>query len=482
MALGVHAELSKYHNTQQHELDQLTSLQVLNSAEAKRLQQLQSVLSMPLCLSDTALAVSASSLEGIDELHAALVEVAFDEDAFPNFGTSQPGSYAAIHRKLLRAHPSESSLTWGEMQESAASHSAFDCAQLQVGFVNYMLSSAVSEESESEEEEEPEQEDCSALIVGSLHCQVGDQGTFEACRVELSRAGNLQITGSPVWKDAVIDLAKAGTVVGEPKTRHKDRPFCVRVDSVSPKKRKFLLDTGNATDQQAWLRVLRTAAGSVAATTVDVYRSYTFSVSFEEEELRTFTLRHSAAKVAHAQVSSAAGQLLGQLDFPAARFGDSVRDFDHDEENWKRRAEEMREYYQQLLRKHDVVSHAVLTSTMGFALAELEEKHSRIARKAREDPELLRRAMLYHTITGDVLRPKLEQGKAGIGGDRVFLQPQLLIDLLKELVRHDLFAQVQQASLAKRGRTCTREGFRHQVLHQGRTSTVMCCWQPRICS
>ncbi len=51
-----------------------------------------------------------------------MIAAAFDKDAFPSFGRNQPGTYGAIHRKLLRSHPEDASLALDEMQESLAKY------------------------------------------------------------------------------------------------------------------------------------------------------------------------------------------------------------------------------------------------------------------------------------------------------------------------------------------------------------------------
>ena len=76
MAAGVHAELSTYRETQQRELDQLSLMQDLSPHASERKRQLQRVLSRPLRLAEHALAVSAKSLAGMEELRAAMVEAA----------------------------------------------------------------------------------------------------------------------------------------------------------------------------------------------------------------------------------------------------------------------------------------------------------------------------------------------------------------------------------------------------------------------
>jgi hypothetical protein len=110
MAQAVHAEMGRYRAAQEQELAELLSTQSRSEAAEQRVGQLERVLSQPLRLSATAVAVSAKTGQGFEELQRILLDTAFDKEAFPTFGSSQPGTYSAIHRKLLRSHPEQSSV------------------------------------------------------------------------------------------------------------------------------------------------------------------------------------------------------------------------------------------------------------------------------------------------------------------------------------------------------------------------------------
>ena len=130
MAQAVHTELGKYREEQERELAELLSTHSSNQAAEQRIDHLRNVLSKPLRLSPGAVAVSAKTGEGFDELHRMILDAAFDKEAFPTFGNKQPGTYGAIHRKLLRSHTEESSVTWETMQESATVQSELESSQL----------------------------------------------------------------------------------------------------------------------------------------------------------------------------------------------------------------------------------------------------------------------------------------------------------------------------------------------------------------
>ena len=135
----------------------------------------------------------------------------------------------------------------------------------------------------------------------------------------------------------------------------------MRIDCVDPV-RKFVLDTGSAEQQQRWLAELRAAAGA-AAMQATVYREFTFAVCVQDEELKSFTIRHRSASAVHKQLQ-AAGVVSG-LTFPGSVF-DAAWDFTHTEENWRRRALDMERYFTSLVRRHDVVSHAVFKENFSF--------------------------------------------------------------------------------------------------------------------
>ena len=120
MSRGVHAELQQYRAAQEQELAEVEAARGRSEAAEQRMRDLQRVLSRPLRLSAGSIAVSAKTGDGFEELRQMVVDAAFDKQAFPTFGSTQPGTYSAIHRKLLSAHTDESSVTWDDMQESAA--------------------------------------------------------------------------------------------------------------------------------------------------------------------------------------------------------------------------------------------------------------------------------------------------------------------------------------------------------------------------
>ena len=93
------------------------------------------------------------------------------------------------------------------------------------------------------------------------------------------------------------------------------------------------------------------------------------------------------------------------------------------------------------------MSHEAFRTNLNFDWAELEERHTRVSRKVTADADLVRRAMLFLDITGEVLCPQYAHAPAL--AERVFLRPQWIIDVMKELVHHDLHTQVEQVDPAQ---------------------------------
>ena len=176
MSRAVHAEVQQYRAAQEQELAELEVARVRGEAAEQRMRDLQRVFSRPLRLSAGCIAVSAKTGDGFEELRQMIVDAAFDRQAFPTFGSTQPGTYSAIHQKLLRAHTDESSVTWDDMQESAAAESELESSELVVRFVGSRLSSETGDGArddgavpEPEPEEDRDREAAGQLrIVGRL--------------------------------------------------------------------------------------------------------------------------------------------------------------------------------------------------------------------------------------------------------------------------------------------------------------------------
>jgi hypothetical protein len=107
----------------------------------------------------------------------------------------------------------------------------------------------------------------------------------------------------------------------------------------------------------------------------------------------------------------------------------------------------------------------VFKENFGFDFADLAERHSRVATKVRRDPELLRRSMTFLGITGEVICPAFENAPAL--ADRVFLRPSWLVDVMKELVRHDLREHLQALDSATMSNAAQIRSLGQQFLSTG---------------
>jgi hypothetical protein len=214
--------------------------------------------------------------------------------------------------------------------------------------------------------------------------------------------------------------------------------------------RSFTFDAGSAEEQQRWLAGMQPFVPSEVHTGA-AYREYTFAMSLCGDEVAEFSVRHSTAKTIHAQLASQG--LCAGLSFPDAAM-DKMRDMVHDEENVTRRGRELLAYYQALFARADTL--AAFAPIMGFDLDELRKQRCELAEKVSRDRELLGRATVYLTNAGEVL----SHGSTSSPHDRVFLEPQRLVDAMKELVHHDLEAQLKHIDAAE-------VALGQRFLHQG---------------
>ena len=104
---------------------------------------------------------------------------------------------------------------------------------------------------------------------------------------------------------------------------------------------------------------------------------------------------------------------------------------------------------------------------MGLDLADMKAQRCRLSNKVGKDPDLIRRAIRYLRITGEVIWPDYENKPAL--RERVFIVPQKLVDAMKELVRHDLESQLdaiddQTSDTVILGREFCSTGVLHREL------------------
>ena len=190
-----------------------------------------------------------------------------------------------------------------------------------------------------------------------------------------------------------------------------------------------LADAGGGGDSTA-SAVEVVTAGSVAEASADgkEHRLFSFELRLEGMTVLTLELRYSQIHDRHKRLVSTG--VLGLPAFPSSMLH-AARDYVHGAANVARRAEELRQYWQALLQSEAAVAHPEFGAVLGFDLQSLRATLAQAFEKLR-DWALLRRALLFLRATGEVLyydnAPGLE--------DRIFIKPQWLVDVLKELVRH----------------------------------------------
>ena len=423
MADTVRKALGKHRQAQQEELKQLT-LRSDTSTDI-RVQHLLRVLESPLQLCGhvglsgeiQAIAVSAMTLQGIDTLRHALVDAAFDQQSFPSFGLKQPRTYSAIYRHLLRSH-ADYSLTWDAMQTSV-SELADSATALSVSLAP---STAVSRQ-------EP------TGLVGQLWRKAPDG--FVEVRATVSSEGMLQIDDGR--SNERLNLKLPGTAVDLPKKPVLNRPFCFVISSQSGRV-VIVFDAADQTEHERWFESLQTHLTTESLQSVP---QLTFSITLCDEVVHTFTTTLAIANAVHdhfIRESKRAVTLgfynrslsLGTLTFPAGRLFSRRK---------KRHSAYLLSYYQELFQMKVVLAHPEFKSKMGFDLEDLYERRNRVAHKVLREPDLIQRAMLFLRVTGQVLY--FEHKQAALR-QRVFLRPQLLVNLMREFVRHDLEAKLGQ--------------------------------------
>eukprot|EP01043_Picozoa_sp_COSAG02_P069488 COSAG02_NODE_11927_length_1629_cov_3.316993_1_plen_480_part_01 len=291
----------------------------------------------------------------------------------------------------------------------------------------------------------PSLDDSVAGLAHTMPCQVDGKGPFvEDLRVELSVAGVLTLHVSPLDKRS-IDLSDSTATVTLPKV--SKRPFCLQV--TQSKLNQYVLDACTGLQFEKW----RQALCRFASLEGTPFQLYTFSISLCGEQMSEFSIRYSAAEQIHSELAK---QQLLDLKFPRKQyFGVDVA----------LREQELEAYYRQLFQRQDAAT--LFSERMGLDLADMKAQRCRLSDKVGKDPDLIRRAIRYLRITGEVIWPDYENKP--VLRERVFIFPQKLVDAMKELVRHDLESQLdaindQTSDTVRLGREFCSTGVLHREL------------------
>jgi hypothetical protein len=208
------------------------------------------------------------------------------------------------------------------------------------------------------------------------------------------------------------------------------------------------------------------------------YRKYHLAIRIGDQEVVTFCTRFSDAHDDHKALmrDQQVKPHIQGIQFPA-RKADAMRDMTYNESNVARRAEELQDYYQQLLRQSALLTITEDFDTSPLRIQEWKSRSLRSYTKVRKDPALVHRAMLFLRLTGKVLYHQMEhtpggqadllQGGAPSSEQRVFLQPQWLVDVMKALVHHDLQCRLDDVDAASEANGANVKLLGAQFLHTG---------------
>ena len=195
---------------------------------------------------------------------------------------------------------------------------------------------------------------------------------------------------SPLDKRS-IDLSDSNAAVTLPKV--SKRPFCLQV--TLSKFNQYVLDACTGLQFEKW----RQALCRFASLEGNPFQLYTFSISLCGELMSEFSIRYSAAEQIHSELVK---QQRVNLKFPGKQHFRSRTGT----VNIARRKEELEAYFHQLFRRQDAA--ILFSERMGLDLADMKAQRCRLSEKVGKDPDLIRRAIRYLRITGEVIWPDYE--------------------------------------------------------------------------
>jgi hypothetical protein len=310
-------------------------------------------------------------------------------------------------------------MTWEQMQRSASQRPDVKQESFEVQLLSTKLTPQASEGHTavvgrlSTSGSMECQRSASSSLLGRL-CKA----SFAQERVELSPDGQLSAAG------VSLDLTQPGNTVALPQRARDGRPFCLKVRN---EQHKVVMDAGSADELAYWLEAAKQFKASASS---NGGNQHTFAIrrSGKSIVILKFAISRFAAMAVHHELVAGRGLCAG-LTFPGPGKGEALA---------------LESYYTQLFSRNDVVADPVFSERMGF---DLLERGNRVPDMVKNDPQVLRRAMVFFRAAGEVLYHDRAVGTR----DRVFLRPQRLVDLMKEFVRHDLESELAQISAVSIG-------------------------------
>ena len=350
-------------------------------AATSRVEHLERTLSLPLRLAAPAIAVSAKTLQGIEELRQALLATAFDRAAFPSFGDTQPGIYDAVHRAILRAHRAETSVTVARLQETIGRPPACDSSDLRVSLVGSSLFSCAEDSSAAPEAAmataDGSPADDRLLIMGTVPCEVAIdakivwQNNDTPARVTSSGVLHIERTQHPLARPDA-----AGNRAGRAQGATHGASLLHTCRLWRPKLRRILAarsSRGGGTRRCAALPTGRRRYKSFMSTRLQSVckakscRSSAFGTGAPNLYTHTCVLQGRWAEVLS---SRAVRQAMRCVTLSTTRSTATP---------WRRTLG----YYRMLFGQTAAVTHPSFVECMGFGLSDLQERCSRLSAKVQ---------------------------------------------------------------------------------------------------
>jgi GTPase SAR1 family protein len=399
-----------------------------------RRKQLQRIVDAPLRLSAQAIPVSAKTMLNFDKLRADILEAAFDEQTYPDFAAPHPSSYDEIYRFIKRVHATKPTISWLDLETSVSRQPDLSSRTMQVNFLSSSVqdvgTAAASDPASLDRTGSVTDAELEDSAVQTPFERYDADGNDEIDREELHHLFvELGCAVDDDYLTSVLDNFGDAFVI----LPAQFPALWANIDGEN-----LLAEHLARKPRMSPMQKLSQVGIKVASLfPVAPERAYQFRVQIDDLTVQDFTVTFKQAEARHAALRSVGA--LSDVVFPAF-VRDRTRDMTHNTVNVQRREAELQEYYTHVFERREVMEHPMFLECYEFNLASMRAVYCKPHTLVAADPDLLRRCISYLRVVGEVLYyedlPALH--------DRVFLQPQWLVDVMKELVRHDLDELIEQ--------------------------------------
>jgi hypothetical protein len=300
----------------------------------------------------------------------------------------QPGTYGLIHRNLMRTHAASPSLTWAELEQfTSQAPPAPDDTEFRFGLQSASLAQSQAHGGPSAREFQ-----FAVDIDGEKLAEVTARFS-RSLRVHPLLQPLLRSDASAPTSFAPIDQVVMATRGRLNLAQLLGAVLCVRTPEFISRDMSVELV----------LHALRPGGDGGQPC-----REYHFAIWIGDEEVITFCASFNEARSIHKALlrDQQVAASIQSIPFPD-RTADKVRDMTNNDANAARRGEELRVYYQQLLRVSQLLTVVEDFTTSPLETAEWKHRFLRSYAKVQEDPDLVRRAMLFLRLTGKVLHHQM---------------------------------------------------------------------------